>query len=99
MIHLIHRHIIEHIEVFIGVASMHIHSGHAFGTLNHSGLGVKRFDHIGFANNAGVLRISLAVTFFAPISAVSTAGASRRETTSTSSSILVSGTVAVTPAA
>ena len=39
-------------------------------------------------NNTGVLRTSLAVTFFAPISDVSTAGASRRDTTTTSSSIV-----------
>ena len=38
-------------------------------------------------NKTGVFMISCAVSFFAPISAVSTAGASRRDVTTTSSSI------------
>ncbi len=42
--------------------------------------------------STGVFMISCAVSFLAPISAVSTAGASRRDTTTTSSSIL--GTLA-----
>ena len=49
MIYLIERHIVEHIQVLVGISAVDIHTGQALCAVGNAGLQLQSFYHVTFA--------------------------------------------------